>query len=329
MHPRVSVVMSVYNGEQYLHPAIESILSQIFTDFELIIIDDASVDRSWEIISEYAIHDDRVKLHQNKKNIGLTKSLNKAIQSVQGEYIARQDADDTSLPERLEKQVAYLDEHHEIGLLGTAYYVIDMHGQRLVMHRQPETDTKIRWQSLFHNTFCHSSVMFRRSLINNNQQFYDESLRYSQDYGLWTRLLKITNAANLQEPLVSFRVHESSIQETLRDEQQRTASNISRKQIESLQAKYKFSLDEINTLRSWYNSFPKRLTKDDFVLCRKLLDLLDIFSMQPNVDHAVLKRIRFIWLKRIFRVLPTNQLKDVWRSGLFKQLIYNAILLII
>ena len=103
MPPKVSVVMSVHNGSHYLHEAVESILNQTFTDFEFITIDDFSTDSSWEILTKYADQDQRIKLFKNEENLGLTKSLNKGLKLAQGDYIARQDADDVSLPERFEK----------------------------------------------------------------------------------------------------------------------------------------------------------------------------------------------------------------------------------
>ncbi|PSO83704.1 MAG: hypothetical protein BRC41_11810, partial [Cyanobacteria bacterium QH_9_48_43] len=101
---KISVVMPVYNGANYIREAVESILNQTFTDFEFIVIDDCSTDRSWEILTKYANQDQRVKLFKNEENLGVTKSLNKGLKLAQGDYIARQDADDVSLPERFEKQ---------------------------------------------------------------------------------------------------------------------------------------------------------------------------------------------------------------------------------
>jgi len=115
--PKISVIMSVYNGEKYLREAIESILNQTFRDFEFIIINDGSTDKTSEILSSY--NDPRIVIINNKRNIGLTKSLNKGLKMVKGEYIARQDADDVSLPERLERMVNFLDMNRDVGLLGS------------------------------------------------------------------------------------------------------------------------------------------------------------------------------------------------------------------
>jgi glycosyltransferase involved in cell wall biosynthesis len=144
--PRISVVMSVYNGEKYLRQAIESILQQTYTDFEFIIIDDGSTDSSREIIQSY--DDKRIRLVINEQNIGLTKSLNKGIRLAKGEFIARMDADDISLPQRFEKQVAYLDSHPEVGVLGTYANIIDHRGKIINNIIFPTEHETILWTML-------------------------------------------------------------------------------------------------------------------------------------------------------------------------------------
>ena len=129
IHPKISVVMAVYNGERHLREAIDSILNQTFADFEFVIIDDASTDRSGRILQEYAGKDKRIVIIGNETNMGLSKSLNKGIRLTKGEYIARMDADDISFPDRFEKQVKFLDDHNDIGILGTHYLQMDIGGK--------------------------------------------------------------------------------------------------------------------------------------------------------------------------------------------------------
>src|SRR5258707_849690 len=132
MSPRVSVVMSVYNGEKYLGEAVDSILAQTFTDFEFIIIDDGSEDRSPELIEAYV--DSRISFLRNEKNVGLTRSLNKGLQVASGEYIARMDCDDVSLPDRFAKQVAFMDANSGVGACGT--WALDIDGAGKVIGRR-------------------------------------------------------------------------------------------------------------------------------------------------------------------------------------------------
>ena len=128
MAPKVSVVMCVHNGERYLYEALESVLNQTFEDFEFIIVDDASADNTPAILKEYAAQDGRIRLMRNAHNLGLTRSLNKALRLAKGEYIARQDADDISLPQRLEKQVEFLNSNSRTAVVGSWTEVIDEYG---------------------------------------------------------------------------------------------------------------------------------------------------------------------------------------------------------
>lgn len=204
-NPKVSIIMSVYNGEPYLSESIFSILSQTFTDYEFIIIDDGSTDNSLNIIKSF--NDPRIKLLINKKNIGLTDSLNRGIFCSDGEYIARQDADDISMPKRIEKQVKYLDNHSDVALLGTSYYTIDKNSFVMEMrhvHVNPAEDI------LNHNTFIHGSVMFRRCIIKYVGK-YNTYFKYAQDYEFWRRISKLYKVANLSDPLYQLRYIKTSV----------------------------------------------------------------------------------------------------------------------
>ena len=141
--PLVSVIMSVYNGEKYLSKAIESILNQSYRNFEFIIVDDASTDSSLEIINEYLKIDNRIIILSNNVNIGLGSSLNKAIQFSSGEFIARMDSDDISIPDRLEKQINYLLEHKNIHILGGDQIIIDERGVVISSLIYPKNELKI------------------------------------------------------------------------------------------------------------------------------------------------------------------------------------------
>ncbi len=202
MEARITVIMSVYNGEKYLREAIDSILGQTFKDFEFLIIDDGSTDSSVEIIRSYT--DPRIRLIQNGKNIGLTRSLNKGIKLARGEYIARMDADDISLPERIEKQIEYLDYHPDVGVLGTRFFEIDKNGNVRREIYVPLSKRNIERQLYTINCFCHSSVMMRRSCIEK-VGLYDETIKYAQDYELWLRMIDVCQLENHPELLHKWR----------------------------------------------------------------------------------------------------------------------------
>lgn len=205
-NPKISVIMSVYNGERYLREAIESILNQTFTDFEFIIVNDGSTDSSLEIIQSY--DDERIKIINNEKNIGLTKSLNKALKVARGEYIARQDADDISLPNRFEEQIKYLERHPEVALLGTNIYKIDENGKiigKYIVLAKPSI------KDLFNgNQFNHGSVMFKKEVIDELGG-YNELFKYAQDYELWLRIAKHYNIRNVTQILYKLRSHDENI----------------------------------------------------------------------------------------------------------------------
>ncbi|HDL01964.1 MAG TPA: glycosyltransferase, partial [candidate division Zixibacteria bacterium] len=180
--PKVTVLMSVYNDERYLSESVDSILNQTYKDFEFLIINDGSTDRSREILESYS--DPRIRLVRNDGNIGLTRSLNKGLALAMGEYIARMDADDISLPERLEKQVGFLDADSSVGVLGINSLLIDEDGNVLEKLQRPVTHDSIMAEMLTENRFVHSSVMLRKKLLKMSG-YYDEKLDMAQDYELF------------------------------------------------------------------------------------------------------------------------------------------------
>ncbi|MBN1841350.1 MAG: glycosyltransferase [Deltaproteobacteria bacterium] len=202
--PMVSVLMSVYDGERYLRDSVESMLNQTFADFEFVIVNDSSTDASRAILESY--DDSRILLLHNQKNRGLTYSLNRGLAAAKSEYVARMDADDISVPQRLEKQVSFLRAHPEIGILGCSCDNIDSEGRRVGSSTMPETDLAVRWVSLLGNPFIHSTVMIRRGILVSNGLKYDETFETAQDYDLWTRMLQHTRGANLGERLIRYRL---------------------------------------------------------------------------------------------------------------------------
>ena len=199
--------MSVYNGERFLRNAIKSILKQTFYDFEFIIVDDGSTDNSFEIIRSYL--DPRIRFMKNDTNIGLSRSLNKGLALSTGQYIARMDCDDISLPQRLEKQTNYLDLHPEIGICGSWIKLLDSTGE--TVWKVPSEDPQIRCQNLFTTSIAHPTAMMRKCLLVQNNLRYDESFEYAMDYDFWVRSSEVTRLANLEEVLLLYRIHSDRI----------------------------------------------------------------------------------------------------------------------
>ena len=207
--------MPVYNGERYLREAIKSILTQTYKDFEFLIINDGSTDSTREVILSY--DDPRIRLVDNERNLGLHRSLNRGLELAEGEYVARQDADDISESERLAKQVAFLEAHADVALLGTWYKQIDSEGNVVKYYERPCDYAGIRFFLLFANAFVHSSVMLRKSVVLGQIGFYNEAFAYAADYELWYRIARHSAVANLDEYLVRYRINAWSMTATYGD----------------------------------------------------------------------------------------------------------------
>lgn len=225
-HPvRVSVVLPVYNAEAYLHEAVQSVLDQSFSDFELIVLNDGSTDRSAAILESFS--DPRLQvLHQ--KNIGLALTLNKGISLARGEYIARQDADDISLPERFAQQVVYLDAHTSCALVGTGSLILEDRQMTARRHQHPCSNGELQMRLLFDSFFVHTSVMMRRSALTQVGTYsIDPERNPPEDFDLWLRLAREFEVANLSDPLVMYREVPSSISRVKAEQLNRRAIAIS------------------------------------------------------------------------------------------------------
>ncbi len=226
--PRVSVIMPVYNGEQHLREAIESILSQTFTDFELLILFDHSADHSLDIIRSF--EDQRIRLVVNENKKGLAYILNKGLELSTGEYIARMDCDDISFPRRLEKQVRFMDENPDVGVCGTW---IELFMGVNYIKKYPLTHEAIRCNLLFECSLAHPSVMIRKESFLKHDLFYD--VKYVvEDYELWTRCSNVIRLANLPEVLVKYRWHFDQVSKINADAHDRSSFEISAKHLSAL-----------------------------------------------------------------------------------------------
>ena len=206
---KLSVIMAVYNNASTLKQAINSILKQTFKDFQFIIVNDASTDNSSQILDKIAEKDKRITIINNRTQLGLTKSLNKALKSVKTKYITRMDGDDIALPRRFEKQIKYLNEHPQITLLGTAAFLINNKGRQIGLKRHPSDHKILRRKILHYCPFIHPTWMFRRSALLEVGE-YNQNFPYAQDYELVLRIASKFQTANLPEPLLKYRVNSSA-----------------------------------------------------------------------------------------------------------------------
>jgi hypothetical protein len=228
--PAISVIMSVYNGERFVAEAAESILAQTFSDFEFIIVDDGSTDSTRLILSR--LTDRRVKLLANQRNLGLARSLNVGLGSAQGKYIARHDADDVSLPDRFRRQIAYLESHPEISVLGTAVDMIDEHSASGPCVELPYDNIDIKWALLFGCPLIHGTVMARDCAFRGARGYTeDPEFQYVEDLELWSRISEGHNFANLRERLGKRRWHSGAISHQKSNLQQEQGRKILRRSI--------------------------------------------------------------------------------------------------
>ncbi len=206
--PLVSVNMPVYNGENFIGKAIESILAQTYTNFELVIVDDGSTDGTLRIIEGYA--DARVRVVRNPHNLGLALTRNRALEASQGKYVAILDSDDVALPTRLDEQVAFLEANPKFGMVGSWVQPINSMGTPVGQTWElPETSERIPLILLFHNYFVQSAVMLRRSALPTVA--YRENFPPAEDYDLWVRITRQHKTWNLPKVLVQYRQHVNNI----------------------------------------------------------------------------------------------------------------------
>ncbi len=296
--PKVTVLMPVYNTkEEYLRETIDSVLTQTFTDFEFLIINDASTDkRVREVVLSYA--DDRIVYVENEKNLGISESSNKGIALAKGEYIARQDHDDISLPTRLEKEVRYLDGHPNVGVCSCWFEMFP----KKQFTKYPFKNEDIK-KMLFLNgdPICHPASMIRKSVLTGNGIWYKDEYRYAEDYALWVDLAEKTDFYNLPEILFKYRWSGENASVTSGDVQRRNAFNI-----------------RLNGLKSLLGE----MSEDEEKVCVKVYEKEKISSEELLIVGKLLKRTE--------NQADKPWKKDVWRAFYKKALrltIYDGNLL--
>jgi len=221
-NPRITVLMPVYNGEIYLAEAIESILDQTFKNFEFLIVNDGSTDNSVSIIEDFAKKDERIRLINNKKNKGIVGALNTGLEDAKGEYIARMDSDDISVPERLEKQVKFMDDNPEVGICGSW---IKLFGKADNIVKNPVNHDDIMCNLLFYNAIAHPSVIIRSELFKKNNLKYS-NFSHAEDFELWTRCGFLFKLHNIPEILLKYRISSQNVTSQKKDVLAETAYRI-------------------------------------------------------------------------------------------------------
>lgn len=228
--PKISVLMPAYNAEKYIKEAVDSILTQTFSDFEFIIIDDGSTDRTAEIVNGYS--DNRIRFCPNEKNMGVAATLNRGLGLARGEYIARMDADDISKAERFSKQVGYLDAHADVAVCGTSVEVFC--DGAVIGTRFPSTEPEKLKEDLFFSCgIAHPSVMMRKATILEIGG-YDTAFNGMEDYELWCRVAEKNKIAVLPEILFRYRIHRGQVTQNPSPKYKEQMRELKRRQTEQL-----------------------------------------------------------------------------------------------
>lgn len=299
--PLVSVVIPVYNGARYLSETIESIRKQTLDDWELVIVDDGSTDESWSIIEQSSLLDSRIKGHRHDRNRGHRAASNTAFRLSVGKYVARSDQDDISLPERLEKQVAFLRENPTVGLVASGHYRLSPEGDRTAVRKTREP-VFVRWGLLFDSAYCHSSFMFRREFVEGDNPYRYAPSAY--DYEVLARLVGETEVRAIPEPLVVYRVHHDGLATTDKINMSVAALAISRRQIRSLLRPRKLTRESFCAIRRLAQG--KDLESSDLDDLPLFIELMERFKEETGATDREMKQIWRLNLRRLLAALPVK-----------------------
>ena len=231
--PKISLIMSVYNGEDYLAETIDSVLSQTFTEWEFIIINDCSTDKTSQMLEEYAAKDNRIKVHTNETNLRLPSSLNKALSLAQGKYVARMDADDICMPDRLQKQYDFMESNRQIDLSSCRFMTLKNGVYSSGGCGGKDDDASIKALLLVTNPILHPGIIAKAEVIK--ELCYDKNFTCTEDMELWTRfVLNNKRVEILSEYLMIYRLHDKQITETTLDKQKNEVIKIQKTYLSQL-----------------------------------------------------------------------------------------------
>ena len=309
----ISVLMPVFNAEKQLREAIESILHQTFVDFEFIIINDGSSDGSKDIILSYS--DPRIKYFENEKNLGLISTLNKGIGLCNGKYIARMDADDISMPGRLERQYRFMEKHPDMGVCGAWAKVIDANNRvkgKIVNQTRPWF---VSIHLLFSVPLVHPSCLIRTALLQKHP--YHE-VPAAEDYNLWCRLNESTRMANIPAFLLHYRWHESSVSNEQKQIQEENTMQIIRGELQKLHLNPDDERLRIHRLSFLLHGFNRsesagKLPEDLQVTAQWFEQLLVANKQCKRYNHPAF--IAYLWSRWIVLCLKWKEKKKMFRPS--------------
>lgn len=280
--PLVTVLMGVYNTSAYVRETIDSILQQTLTDFEFLIYNDGSTDDTAEVVRSYT--DPRIQLVDNQTNRGVSPNMNEGIAKARGRYIARMDGDDIAEPERLARQVAYMEAHPEVGLCGSAVRYFGSSSAVITLPLDNDTIQHTMW---LHNSFFQPAVIIRTSVLREHNLGYNRQFDPAEDYKLWSDMCAVTKVHNLPEVLLNYRIHAHQISRRQSVKQQKSMAMIRREQMDRLHIRLLPAQErafELLTLEDGWGNF----TLADYKAVAALLEDLCRQAQKTGVAPAVI-----------------------------------------
>lgn len=273
---KTTILIPTYNCGKYIKQTLESILRQNYSDYELLIIDDGSTDNTEEIVKDFKDH--RIIYLKNECNLGIVKTLNKGITLAKGEYIARMDADDIMLGNRLKEQVEFLDSRPDYGMVGGWYQVTDEAGNLMDSLRTTQSHEDIKLGLLFRNQFAHPAVTMRTHLVRKIK--YKQDFLYTEDYDLWCRMAEVTKVANLPKFYLSYRWYSSNTCNTKQKELKSTVVKLLSRELDKYQISH--TVDELMVHAAICFGYRKRYFNNPEKI-KKLNGWLDKVLESPKV----------------------------------------------
>lgn len=320
-HPLATIVMPAYNAEKHIKQAIDSIIGQTYKDFILMIVNDGSTDKTEEIILSY--HDDRIKYIKNEKNIGLVNTLSNSVELTQTKYYARMDADDIAVPQRIEWQIQFMEDHPDVGVCGGLFEIF---GNENSFSERLLGDENIKATLLFGCKILHPSIMIRTGILKDNKINFDIPFKYNDDYGhkileledyaLWHKLKSITKFENLDKVLIKYRIEGQNLSTQKMDlilERKKKIYSYILKEL-SIEPSENNLLFHISL-----NNFNQSTSSKDIALFRKHLDSIIIANKEKNIYPLIpLEKVVNQKWDQLFYHIPPKGLKYVfnyWKNS--------------
>lgn len=314
---KVSIITSVYNCQKYILEMIESIINQTYTDWEMIIIDDASIDCTWDLIEK--VDDKRIIKIRNNENLGLTKNLNIAMSLASGEYILRVDGDDVAMPNRIEKQVAYMEKYNDVILSGTW---MRSFGLQYDILKSALQDEELRVRMILNSVIYHPTFILRSKELKKYNIRYNERMEFAQDYDMIFQLCKYGKIANIPEVLMKYRMSDAQISMKKRKKQIENANITRRKILSELEIELS---DEI--FRCWVNFCVGSMgfvDRSEIDCIRDIIDKIDINNRKKCIYNVeILNKVLNNEFERYLKkICPQNEqnINLEWQKKYFQVL---------